>query len=100
MRVRFSWRAKRDLASILTTMAADSPRAAIAFDEAVIAVAERVALFPGIGRVHNADPDVRSVAMPRWGYLLFYVEAPSEVVIVTIRSGRQQPLFEQRWRES
>ena len=86
MKLRFTPRARRDLAEIAEYLRTRNPSAARAVRDAILRSLQNLALFPAIGRPQNVE-GVRKLVTPKYRYLIYYVidEGAEEIVILTIR---------------
>jgi toxin ParE1/3/4 len=91
MRVRFTHRARRDLAQIYDYISQDSPAIASRFVARLIERAREIGDHPMSGRLTD-EPDVRVVVAPRLRYLIFYTVVEDELQITHIRhTSRRRP---------
>ena len=91
MRVRFTRRARADLAAIFSYVAADNPRAAANLVGRIETLIDKLSLFPGLG--HPTRPPGRYVLTVSGApYQVFYRVARVEVRILRIRHTSRRPL--------
>jgi addiction module RelE/StbE family toxin len=88
MSVVFTRRALRDLAKIRAYIAGDNPSAASRMAVEIVAACDRLEFFPERGRpgLRRGTRELTTV----WPYVIVYkVQAPSTVEILSIWHGRQ-----------
>jgi addiction module RelE/StbE family toxin len=91
MKVRWSRRAIRRLASIHDYIAKDNPSAAMRVAEAIIAAAERLKQIPLMGRAGRI-PGTRELVVPGLPYILPYRVLGEEIQIASvIHTSRKWP---------
>jgi toxin ParE1/3/4 len=91
MRVRFTRRARADLASIFGYVAAESPAAAAALVESILAVIDNLPRFPDLGRPTH-PPGRRVLTLPGAPYRVFYRVDGAEIRILHVRHTSRRPL--------
>ncbi len=64
----------------------------LALDEEVIAVAETIRSFPGIGAVDNVT-GCRHLALKRFPYVIFYHEQVDAIWIAALAHGKRRPAY-------
>jgi toxin ParE1/3/4 len=95
MKVRYTRRARRDLAEIFAYIARDNPRAANRVIERIEEVVAGLEHAPKAGSATN-KPGIRRVPVVSYPYLIFYEIYEDEVAIVHIRHGARRPWAELR----
>jgi addiction module RelE/StbE family toxin len=88
--MRLSWtrRALRDLDALQSFIAQDSPTAARAQALLILAAAERLARFPGSGRIGRVA-GTRELVVPRTPFILAYRQRGDALELLAILHGRQ-----------
>ena len=90
MKVRWTLQADQDRSDIVTYVAADSPRAAVAMDELFSSAAARLATFPLIGKPGTISGTRELV--PHESYRLVYEVAEDTVwILALVHTARQWP---------
>ena len=89
MKVVWTRMAREQVRVIAREIAADHPDAAVTWAEAVFASVERLAQFPGSGRLvpEVGRAEIREVLSGR--YRVMYVVEPERVLVLTVRHQRQ-----------
>lgn len=90
MKLRFTARALADIAAIAAHIERDSPAAAERALRAIEASAERLLLFPLLGRPTD-EADVRELHIARWPYLIYYRATGGEIILLHVRHAARQP---------
>jgi len=94
MKVRFTATAELEISEILSFIATDNPPAAVRVASQVDHTISLIAKFPRIGRTKHRGL-VRMPVRHYPQYLLFYVIADEEIVILNLRHARRRPLDEE-----
>ena len=86
MKLRFTPRARRDLAEIAEYLRTRNPSAALAVRDAILRSLQNLTLFPALGRPQNVE-GVRKLVTPKNRYLVYYMidDGAEEIVILTIQ---------------
>ena len=84
MRVRYTRRARSDLAEIFSYIAADNPEAAKQVARAIGHSIGLVAARPLVGIRNIRDPDIRSKLVARYRYRIHYSIRRDEIVILAV----------------
>ena len=92
MKVSYSPRAIADLIENSEYLKSRSPQGAFAVGRRIEEVVERLAEFPGMGRVLEQRPTVRVVPLGRFPYLIFYESIEDELIILHVRHGAHKPV--------
>jgi len=90
VRLRFTRVALADLDSILSYIAAESPRGAKRVHTRIHAIIDLIAKHPEIG-VRTDNPAIRRMTISPYPYLVFYEPAADQVIIHAIRHGARDP---------
>ncbi|MFG1378583.1 type II toxin-antitoxin system RelE/ParE family toxin [Xanthobacter autotrophicus] len=90
MKLRFTARALADIAAIAAHIKRDSPAAADRALAAIEAATERLLRFPHLGRPTD-EADVRELHVARWPYLIYYLTAGEEIILLHVRHAAQRP---------
>ena len=88
--VRWVQRAQDDLHEIYRFIARDSPRAAEALVERLLMATERLALFPGSGRIVPEFPELSYREIIAGNYRVLYRQEGDTVWIVAVAHGRRR----------
>jgi toxin ParE1/3/4 len=81
-------RAVSDLAALRATIAHEQPAAAKRTAERIIAAAELLRAYPGLGR-YGRSPGTRELAVARTPYLVIYEQAEDAVTVLRVLHGAQ-----------
>jgi plasmid stabilization system protein ParE len=92
VKLRYSPRARRDLAEIADYLTARSPKGALSVERSIRKTVDLVAAFPGAGRRFDQRPTVRVMPLGRYPYLVFYTLRDDEIVILHVRHGARKPI--------
>lgn len=90
MRIRYTARARADLAAIRSYLHERNPRAAVAMMAAIRRRIDWLADFPLIAP-QTDEPGVRALPLVRYPYRVYYQIAGEEVRILHVRHTRRQP---------
>jgi plasmid stabilization system protein ParE len=92
VKLRYSPRARRDLAEIADYLTARSPKGALSVERRIRKTIDLIAAFPGAGRCLDQRPAVRVMPLGRYPYLVFYTLRGDETVILHVRHGAREPV--------
>jgi toxin ParE1/3/4 len=86
MKLRFTPRAARDLASIAAYIRERNPPAALRVRAAILESLQSLVLFPHIGRQQQVE-GVRKLVTQRYAYLVYYAvdDEAEEIIVLTIQ---------------
>jgi toxin ParE1/3/4 len=90
MRIRWLRTALRDLESLIDYIAADDPEAAARASDRIREAAERLADFPGMGRMGRV-PSTRELVVARTPWIVVYRVATSVEILRVIHSSQRWP---------
>jgi plasmid stabilization system protein ParE len=95
MKVRFSPRAKRDLADIAGYIRSHRPSAGPRVRDTILASLEILRLHPEVGRRQNR-PNVRKLVVNRYPYIIYYTpdSESAEIVVLAIQHTAQDRMFD------
>jgi toxin ParE1/3/4 len=88
MRLRFTARASRNLASIAAYIANDNPAAAARVGPRIRSACELLMNFPEMGRP-GVRPNTREISLPGLPYIIVYRLARDQLVILGVYHERQ-----------
>jgi plasmid stabilization system protein ParE len=86
MKLRYSPRARADIADIHDHIAQHNPRAATAVARKIRSTCRLLGRYPGIGRGTDI-PGVRMLPVSRYPYLVYHSIGGDELTIVHVRHG-------------
>ncbi|HEY1245687.1 MAG TPA: type II toxin-antitoxin system RelE/ParE family toxin [Hyphomicrobiaceae bacterium] len=92
MNLRYSPRARRDLAEIADYLTARSPNGALSVERRIRKTIDLITAFPGAGRRLDRRPAVRVMPLGRYPYLIFYTLHDDEIVVLHVRHGARKPI--------
>jgi plasmid stabilization system protein ParE len=92
VKLRYSPRARRDLAEIADYLTARSRKGALSVERRIRKTIDLIAAFPGAGRRLDQRPAVRVMPIGRYPYLVFYTLGDDEIVILHVRHGARKPI--------
>jgi toxin ParE1/3/4 len=92
VKLRYSPRARRDLAEIADYLTALSPKGALSVERRIRKTIDLIMAFPGAGRRLDQQPAVRVMPLGRYPYLVFYTLREDEIVILHVRHGARKPI--------
>jgi toxin ParE1/3/4 len=92
VKLRYSPRARRDIAEIADYLTARSPNGAVSVKRRIRKTIDLVAAFPGAGRRLDQRPGVRVMPIGRHPYLVFYTLRGDEIVVLHVRHGARKPI--------
>jgi len=90
VKLQFTRVALADLDSILSYIAAESPRGAKRVQARIHAIIDLIAEHPQIGP-RTDNPAIRRMAVSPYPYLVFYEPMPDQVIIHAVRHGARDP---------
>ena len=93
MRVRYTPRARSDLAAILQYIDERNPTGALNVKRAIRKTIEIIGEFPRGGRLVGGE-GTRVLPAGRYPYLIYWSIEAGEVLILHIRDGRRRPWIE------
>jgi toxin ParE1/3/4 len=88
MRLRYSFRARNDIAHIHEYIAKHNKSAASAVVRQIRSTGELLARYPGLGRETDIS-GVRVFPIARYPYLVYHRVRGDEVVVIHVRDGRR-----------
>ena len=91
MRVRYTPRARRDIAEIFAYISKDNPDAAKRVRDAILGSIELVAAWPFIGMKNARAPELRSRLVSRYPYRVHYFVGDDEVLILSVWHTARRP---------
>ncbi len=86
MRLVFAEPAARDLRDIIDHTALDDPPAAETVYRAIVAAADRLQDFPGIGHP-GRSPATRELSLTGLPYIIVYVVGPDVIIVLAVFHG-------------
>jgi plasmid stabilization system protein ParE len=92
MRVRYTPRARGDIAGIADYLVERSPAGARAVEARIRWTVQLLADYPKSGRPLEQRRDVRVMPVVRYPYLIFYRVDAGEIVVLHIRHGARNPI--------
>lgn len=95
MKVVYTAAARQDLDDIALWLALHYPKLAPLIERHIRAVALRIGRWPESGRLSAGRPGVRTVAVGRYPYRIFYRVTDSAVEILHIHHAARQPWDEE-----
>ena len=90
MRLRYTFPALADLASILDYIAERSPQGAARVHSRIRDITNLLLQCPQAG-VLTDDPSIRRVTTTPYPYLIFYEVAADEIIVHAVRHGARDP---------
>jgi plasmid stabilization system protein ParE len=94
--IRYLPPAERDIHELADYLLARNPDAAARVRSAILRTLEIAAHFPELGR-RQLTRRVRKLVVPRYGYLIYFVDpAANELIVLRIRHGRQRRSYKDR----
>lgn len=96
MKLRYSPRATNDIIAIADYLTVLNPSAAQKVELAIRRTVDLIGEFPASGRALTQRPEVRIMPVPRLPYLIFYMSAADELVVLHIRHGARAPVKPER----
>lgn len=95
MKVRYTETATADLGDLLSYLIERNPRAAATVGKAIETTVARIAAFPESAQATD-EPTVRMTPAGRFPYLIFYIAAENEVVIIRVLHGARLRPWDER----
>jgi plasmid stabilization system protein ParE len=89
--VRFTPRARADLAEAIAFVSMEHPAYARRLRHAILQTIQLASLQPYLGIRNERVHDLRSRLVPRFPYRVHYLVSPSEITIVHIRHTARRP---------
>lgn len=91
MKVRYTRRARNDIAEIFTYIAKDDRAAAQRIQRAIVAAVDLVAARPFVGIKNARAPELRSRLVSRYPYRVHYFVRDEEVLILGVWHTARRP---------
>ncbi len=90
MKIIWSALARQDVAEIVLFIAQDNPLAALELDDCILAAAERLAVFPKLGKP-GLMAGTRELVAHNHYVLVYEVEADAVFILTVLHTSRQWP---------